>query len=44
MDGGPEAMTGAAEIEQVRRQARQVQRRAVAFAVGLTVLTLLAPI
>jgi hypothetical protein len=43
MDGGAEPIASDAEREQVQRQARQVRRRALAFALVLTVLTLLWP-
>jgi hypothetical protein len=43
LDSGPEAIADAAELAQVRRQARQVYLRSGLAAAALTALSLLVP-
>lgn len=43
MDAGPEAMTDATEIAQVRRQARKVHVKSLALATTLVALALMIP-
>jgi hypothetical protein len=43
MDTGPEAIDDAAVLAQVRRQARRVHLRSLAFAIACTGLALLLP-
>jgi hypothetical protein len=41
MDSGPEAISDGVELEQVRRQAGQVRKKALTLALALTALVLL---
>lgn len=43
MDSGPEAITSAAVLAQVRRQARRVHLKSVGLGVALAVLALVLP-
>lgn len=44
MDSGPEAIADAAELAQVRRQARRVHLKSLVLAAALVTLALLVPV